>query len=130
MDGWKMMKYATAGLLVLCFVFPIFFNSDPRDEYDMEREAKQDQIADRYKEGISYAQKAIVNHLDTERMDLDFEIEESYGLHPEKALRIMENYLDNEPVSEDELANAIWAIRSYYYKSEDILDGVEDYWID
>lgn len=103
---------------------------EPKDEYDKEREAAQEKQMQLYEEGISYAQNKILNHLDAVFMDLDFEIEDIYGISPEEALRLMEHYLDDEPVSEDDLANAIWAIRAYYYKSRDILDEVEEYWIE
>lgn len=126
------LKYVTLGLLVVCFVADIFLSVkfDSRDEYDMERDARREQIEEEFSEGISYAQDRIVNHLDTVLMDIDYEIEDIYGIHPEEALRIMENYLDNEPISDEELANAIWAIRAYYHKSQDIPSKIEDYWIE
>lgn len=127
------MKSYIKVIAVLLFLIGYIFLSvkfDIRDEYDMERESRQEQLEDRFDEGIAYAQDSIVNHLDTKLMDLDFEIEEIYGVSPEEALLIMENYLDNEPISEEELANAIWAIRAYYFKSQDIPNDVDDYWID
>ena len=127
------MKSYIKVIAVLLFLIGYIFLSvkfDIRDEYDMERESRQEQLEEMFDEGIAYAQDSIVNHLDTKLMDLDFEIEEIYGVSPEEALLIMENYLDNEPISEEELANAIWAIRAYYFKSQDIPNDVDDYWID
>jgi len=128
----KKLDNITIFLLVLCFIVFVFLGAkfDTRDEYDMERDAKAEKLVERFNEGICYAQGKIVNHLESELMDLSFEIEDIYGISPEEALQIMEHYLDNEPVSEESLANAIWAIRAYYYKSLDIPNEVEKYWID
>lgn len=126
------MKSYIKVIAVLLFLIGYIFLSvkfDIRDEYDMERESRQEQLEERFDEGIAYAQDSIANHLDTVLMDFDFEIEDIYGISPEEALRIMENYLDDEPISEDELANAIWAISAYYFMVQDVPNDVEDYWI-
>ena len=49
------LKYVTLGLLVVCFVADIFLSVkfDSRDEYDMERDARREQIEEEFSEGIS-----------------------------------------------------------------------------
>ena len=44
---------------------------------------------------------------------------------------ILSNYADvPDEVTEEELNKAIWAIYSYYYESREIMNAIEDYWID
>lgn len=84
-----------------------------------------------YYEGIAEAQHDIASYVDDDLSSLGWDIEEEYGLHPEDALQILSNYADvPDEVTEEELNNAIWAIYRYYYKSHEVINGIEDYWID
>lgn len=84
-----------------------------------------------YYEGIAEAQSFIEFVVDDDLSALARNIESEYGLHPEDALQILSNYADvPDEVDETELNQAIWAIYSYYHKSQEIIDGIEDYSID
>ena len=86
---------------------------------------------DGYAKGIETAQKFLAFVVDDDLSSLAWDIEDEYGLFPEDALQMLSNYADrSNEVSEEELNNAIWAICRYYYKSNEVINGIEDYWID
>lgn len=101
-----------------------------RSVYAMEQDAKEEAMEERYREGITEAQEHIASLVEEEIWHLEFDVEDKYGLYPEEAIRILENYADGEPVSTGELNTAIWAISEYYYESHEIYCGIDDYWID
>ena len=106
----------------------------------MEREAKEEAIYDRgyetgYKEGyraaLSDAPERIEFYVEEDIWTLCNDIEDVYGIHPEEAAQILSNYADDpDAVAKEELNKAIWAIYRYYYDSREIMNEIEDYWID
>lgn len=86
---------------------------------------------DGYADGIEEAQSFLAFIIEDDLSMLGWEIEETYGVHPEDALLILSNYADvPDEVTEEELHAAIWAIYRYYYKSHEVIDGIKDYCID
>ena len=84
-----------------------------------------------YTKGIEEAQRFLAFAVDDDLIDLKLNIRKEYGLHPEDALDVLTNYIDvPDEVDEQELVDAIYAIRRYYYKSNEIINGIEYYWID
>lgn len=122
-------KSAKILLLLILFVFCLS-SCKTRTIHSMEREAREEALQEKYREGISAAQESISGLVEVELWDAEYDIEEQYGVTPEDAVRILENYADGEPVSKKEVTAAIWAISSYYTKSQNILYGIDDYWID
>lgn len=84
-----------------------------------------------YYEGIAEAQHDIAIRVEDDLWSLARDIEDEYGIHPEDAMAVFFRYADgHDDVSEEELSKAIWAVRRYYYELHDVIDGIEDYWID
>lgn len=84
-----------------------------------------------YSEGISEAQHDIAFRVEDELWSLAWDIEDKYGIHPEEAVQILSNYVDvPDEVDEAKLHTAILAIYHYYYDSHEVMNGIEDYWID
>ena len=82
-------------------------------------------------DGIAEAQHDIAFYVEDDLSSLGWDIEDEYGIHPEKAVQILSNYADvPDEVDEDELNDAIWAIYRYYHDSQEVINGIEDYWID
>ena len=96
----------------------------------MERDAEKEAMEERYRKGITDAQEHIDSLVEVEIMDLEFDIKHKYGISPEDAIHLLEDYTDGEPVTRKDLNNAIWAISQYYYDSLEIISGIDDYWID
>lgn len=96
----------------------------------MEREAKEEAMEERYREGVSEAQEHIASLVEVEMWDVEFDVEDKYGILPEDAIRILEDYADGEPISKRELNNAIRAVSEYYSQSQDVINRIDDYWID
>ena len=101
------------------------------DGYDMGYSDAQFKYEDDYFEGISRAQNAIEVYLEDDMYHISHDIKDEYGIYPEEAIGILEEFLDDpNAVSERDLHNAIYAIRRYYYDSHETVNGIDDYWID
>ena len=84
-----------------------------------------------YSEGVAEAQRDIALFVEDDLWSIAWDIEDKYGIHPEEAVQILSNYADvPDEVDEAELHNAILAIYHYYYDSHEVINGIEDYWID
>ena len=118
-------------VLVMCCLYGCRiedYDAGYADGYTDGRDAGYDYA---YAKGIEEAQRFLDIVVDEDLFFLCKDIEDQYGLHPEDALLILSNYADvPDEVTEEELTNAIWAIYHYYYKSNEIINGIEDYWID
>ena len=91
----------------------------------------EDDYIEGYVEGINRAQNYIKSHLEDDMNHISFEIKKEYGIDPEDALSILTNYIDDpEAISEQDLHNAIYAIRRCYLGMYEIIHCVDDYWID
>lgn len=62
--------------------------------------------------------------------NLEGEISEVYGWHPEEALMILDDFKKGEPVSEVNLHNAIDSINNFYYGIWDIITEIDEMDID
>ena len=133
-----MKKHFSVVAVIAVIIFSL--SSCGKSTYVREQEAKREAIYDSgyetgYNDGYSDAmQKApvrIESRVDDDIWDLCHEIEEEYGIHPDEAAMILSNYADvPDEVTEEELNKAIWAIYRYYYESREIMNAIEDYWID
>lgn len=84
-----------------------------------------------YVEGINRAQNSIEVYLEDDMLHLYFSIASEYGIYPDDAIGILEEYLDDpDSISETELHNAIYAICRCYLGMYEIIHCVDDYWID
>ena len=88
----------------------------------MEKEAKKETAFDNgyeagyeegYREGLSDAQERLEDLL----FDLSYDVKVQNGVDSETAIQILTNYADGEPIAEEQLNQAIWAIRQYYWDS-------------
>ena len=113
-------------ILIITLLTVVFFSSCQRSIYEMEREAKREAAfndgydagyEEGYWEGVSDAQK----HLEDVLQDISLDIE------PEAALQILTNYADGEPIPEEELHKAIWAIHQYYLDSYQAINDSDSY---
>ena len=51
-------------------------------------------------------------------------------LHPEEAIMVLNDYLDGECVSDDELESAIESISDFYYDWQSVIANIEDLDVD
>ena len=86
----------------------------------MEREAKKEAAFndgyesgydEGYREGLSDAQERLENILHEMSQD------EENGVDAETAIQILTNYADGESITNEQLNQAIWTIRQYYWNS-------------
>lgn len=98
------------------------------DGYEVGREAGFDYG---YTKGVEEAQKFLAFAVDDDLNSLGWNIEDKYGMNPYEAVEILTNYADNpDEATEEELHNAILAIYRYYYGSHEVVNGIEDYYIE
>lgn len=125
-----MKKFVAVILVSIIIIFA--FSSCERSIYEMEREAKREAAfndgyeagyEEGYQKGVSDAQK----HLIDELQDISWDIKDENGIDPETAAQILANYADGEPVTEQELEQAIWTIRQYYWDSYWAINDSDSY---
>ena len=126
------MKKILLSIILCAFMF-VSLSSCERSIYEMEKEAKREAAYndgyeagydDGYHEGISDAQE----HLENRIQDISWDVKEAHGISPEKALQILTNYADGEPVTEAQLHQAIWAINEYYWDSYEDINDIDTYY--
>lgn len=122
----KPLIFLTVLAVLLCFLVAC----TGRSIYAMERDSEKEAREEIYREGVSAAQNQIDSLVESDLWDLEYGIEDKYGMSPEEAIQILTNYADGEPVSKAKVSKAIWAIRQYYYGTYDIVNGIDDYWVD
>ena len=132
------MKKLFIVIAVIAIIFSL--SSCGKSTYAREQEAKKEAIYesgyeagynDGYFDAMLEAPERIECYVDDDIQDLCFEIKHKYGIYPEEAAMILSNYADvPDEVTEEELSKAIWAIYSYYFESYEIMNEIEDYWID
>ena len=113
-------------VILICFIA----SCKGRSIYTMERDAEIEALEEKYREGISEAQEHIASLVEVDMWDLEFDIKDKWGMYPASAIQILTDYADGEPVSKSEVNKAIWAIRQYYYGTYDIINDIDNYWID
>lgn len=124
------MKKILATVLAFIILLCCLASCKGRSIYAMEQDARIEALEEKYHEGVSNAQEHIASLVDIEMMDLEFDIDDKWGMTAEEAIQILTNYADGEPISEKEVNKAIWAISQYYHGVNDITNGIDDYWID
>lgn len=88
-------------------------------------------LCDGYEKGIERAKERIASRVEDDIWDMERDIENEHGINPWEAVEVLSNYADvPDEVTEEELHKAIWAIYSYYNKLNEVINGIEDYWID
>lgn len=74
--------------------------------------------ADRFSEGYDYGYR---DALWLSWNEISRNIQEEWGYDVEYAVKIARNYAEGEPITEEELCDAIWAIRDYFQELSDIM---------
>lgn len=121
------------GLLIFSVISVVSSCSEHNEvkHNDPYYEGYSDGYDEGYYDGIGITQESIESLIESDLWFLSHDIEDEYGLHPEDALNVLTNYIDvPDEVDELELVNAIYAIRRYYHKSNEVINNIEDYWID
>lgn len=119
---------AVAGAIYLDFSSPPRINTEETRTYDTGYEKG---LEEGYRRGISEALEKIEDYVTDDLFQLESDVNREYGMYPEEAAQILTNYSDDSSaISEDDLYTAIWAIRSYYYGAYDIVNDIDEYWID
>ena len=123
-------------LIILCFLC----SCGGKSAYARELEAKEEAIYQRgydagydegYRAAMSKAPDKIDFYVEEDLWELNHDIEDKWGMSPEEAIQIIANYADDpEALEAEELNRAIWAIYRYYYDSYEVINSIEDYWID
>ena len=93
--------------LCLTIVFSLSSCNNPK----APNEDYYDGYIDGYNVGISNAQKSISNYAE-ERFN---------EINVEEAIQVLRNYADGEPISEDELHDAIWTVNQFYNEAWDVI---------
>ena len=124
------MKKSFAILSVFVILICCITSCKGRSIYAMERDAEREALEEKYREGISDAQEHIASLVEVEMWDLEYDIDDNWGMSAEEAVQTLTNYADGEFVSKSEVNKAIWAINHYYTGVNEIVNGIDDYWID
>lgn len=107
-------------LIILSIILTFALCSCGRSIPEMEREAKKEAAFndgyesgydEGYREGLSDAQERLENILHEMSQD------EENGVDAETAIQILTNYADGESITNEQLNQAIWTIRQYYWNS-------------
>ena len=119
--------------VIMCVILAFCLFSCERSKYAMEQDAKYESAYsdgysvgydEGYSEGISDAQE----HLENRIQDISWDVKEAHGISPEKALQILTNYADGEPITEAQLHQAIWAINEYCWDSYEDINDIDSYY--
>ena len=88
------------------------------DGYDMGYDEASIKFEDDYAKGFIEGENTIAREIDR----LSVEIRNEYGIYPEDAIYILQNYtIDPDSVSYTEMCDAIYAIRKYYFEVNNII---------
>lgn len=127
-------------IVVAVIVIIFSLSSCGKSTYAREQETKRETIYDSgyeagyndgYFEAMQKAPRKIESLVEDDIWDICYEIKSEYGIYPEEAAMILCNYADvPDEVTEEELNKAIWAMYKYYYESHEVMNEIEDYWID
>ncbi len=131
-----MKKLLIIGLTAVLSTCLLSSCSSGRSIYEMEKDAKREAAFndgydvgyeegywEGYWEGVSNAQERLEDVI----WNLSWETKNEHGISPETALQILTNYADGEPITEQELQRAIWAIKHYYWSSYDAVNDSDSY---
>ena len=83
--------------------------------------------SDGYSDGLAEAQNQISVYAEECLWDISYDAKKDYGISPEEALQILANYADGEPVPEENLHKAIWAMHQFYYDVSDLIYELDEY---
>lgn len=126
------MKKFTSVLAVLAVLIIFYLTSCGEGTYeDGYKVGYGNGYGEGYYEGIAEAQSSIAFYVEDELIALKRDIEDEYGMHPGEAVEVLTNYADvPDEVTEEDLKKAIWSLYRYYYDSHNVINGIEDYWIE
>jgi flagellar biosynthesis/type III secretory pathway protein FliH len=122
----KLLLIIVVGTLILGLC------SCERSIYAMEREAKREAAYNKgyeagfdegHSEGISDAKESLLDVL----QEISWDAEDEIGMSPEEAATTLAHYADGEPVTEEELKQAIWAINHFYWHSYLAINDIDSY---
>lgn len=88
------------------------------DGYDMGYSEARIKFEDDYVKGFIEGENTLAGDIDW----ISIEIRNEYGIDPEEAVYILQNYMyDPDSVSYDEMCDAIYAIRKYYFDVNNLI---------
>lgn len=98
----------------------------------MEREAKEEAIYSRgysagYEEGKREGIEEAQENFQYTAEDIARDADDLFDLDPEKAITILSNYADGEPISREEVDKAIWTLHQYYYDMQEAINDLGSY---
>lgn len=127
-----MKKFLTVlGYTFLVIVLLFGFCGNIVSSLQDNRQAAVDEGYDQgYRAGAAAAKKQIENQLRDDFWDLGSSRNSEYGLGIEDAIHILRLYDEGEPVSDTELSRAIDVVRSFYLGLDDLISGIDNYWVD
>lgn len=89
-----------------------------------------DGYVDGYNDGVSKAQDSIGGYAEEYFNNINSGNKKDRGITVDDAVQILTNYADGEPISEEELHNAIWSIQKFYCDAWDLIWELDDCVID
>ena len=115
-------------LLLLLLCFPSCKKSIHAREEEAKREAAyNDGYEVGYVEGYVEGKSDAKSNFEDEALRVSWNVEDENGMSPDDALQILTNYADGEPITEEKLHQAIWAINQYYWRMNDAIHDRDSY---
>lgn len=81
-------------------------------------------------DGAFECKKDFANAVRDKYFDVEHATLNGRDLHPEEAIMVLNDYLDGEYVSDDELETAIKSITDFYYDWQSVIADIEDLDVD
>ena len=106
--------------VVLSVVLSLGLFSCGRDDSSKYYGDYYDGYVDGYNDGIASTQEYISDRVLDRFNDIDVC----------DAMQTLSNYADGEPISEEELRDAIWLVYAFYHDAWDVVWDIDDYDID
>lgn len=116
-----MKKILTAAFCILVVVFAVLRFHNPKAQ------SRGPQYDAGYSQALRAAPQMVEERLLYDLWYISSQIDKEYGVDLEDALRVITNYAEGEPISQDELKNAIWALYEYHRDSYDLFEEISSY---
>ena len=127
------MKRLFSTLLCLCLCACLSACKTEQRDYVTESDYDEGYRAG-YEDGIwdgaFECKKDFANAVRDRYSDVEHATLNGRGLHPEEAIMVLNDYLDGEYVSDDELETAIKTITDFYYDWQSVIADIEELVVD
>ena len=123
----KILSLALCICLCTFLLFGCGFTEDDLDEanYEGYEEGYYFGYEDGVYDGIEEARGDLTKEALDKYQELEYQASRKYGLHPDEAIIVLEDYLDGEYVSDYELEMAIKSIAYLYYNTVGVIKDIE-----